>query len=120
MYPTLKDKQFLIGLETSNFNKNDIVVAKIESNYLIKRIKFIEGETIYYLLKKEEEMPLIIDENFYLNYKVTKNDELLQKFKVEMGKVFLLGDNKNLSDDSRRFGCVDKESLKYKIIFPRF
>lgn len=120
MYPTLKDKQIVLGFETNNFKRNDIVVANFEGNNIIKRVKFIEGDNFYYLLKRDLAMPMIITKEMFENYKIVSDNEIKQKLTVEKNHVFLIGDNSDVSDDSRRFGCIEVGNVKYKIIFPRF
>lgn len=119
MYPTLKNNQILIGMATKNFYKGDVVVANIEDNFIIKRIKYTEGDHFYYYLNYDLESPILINKDFYEHFEPNDKVHIVQELVVENNKYFLLGDNLNLSDDSRRFGCVDKNSIKYKIIFPR-
>lgn len=119
MYPTLKDKQLLLGIKTNKFEKDDIVVANVEDNCIIKRIKYIGGDEVYYLLNNESELPILISKSFYEHYKKNGKFETVQKFIVESDKFFLLGDNSDVSDDSRRFGCLTRDAIKYKIVFPR-
>jgi hypothetical protein len=38
------------------------------------------------------------------------------KDKVPLNQYFITGDNKNNSDDSRRFGSIEKGKILYKII----
>jgi signal peptidase I len=119
MFPTLKNKQILIGVETSRINKNDVVVAYNEGGFIIKRVKFLEGDTYYYLLNFDSELPILIDKNDYNHFVKHSKFEIALKSTVQKNNVFLLGDNTNNSDDSRRFGTLEKSSIKYKIIYPR-
>ena len=119
MYPTLKNNQILVGMVTENLNKGDVVVANIEGNFIIKRIKYTEGEHFYYYLNYDVDSPILINKDFYEHFEASDKVHIVQELVVENNRYFLLGDNLNLSDDSRRFGCVDKSSIKYKIIFPR-
>jgi len=120
MYPTLKNKQILLAMKTDKFNRNDLVVALIEDNYIIKRIKYVAGDEIFYFLTYDSELPILVSKEFYDNYSYNSKSEMVQKFTIENKRVYLIGDNLNLSDDSRRFGSVDVNFIKYKIIFPRF
>ena len=120
MFPTLKNKQIMVGMATDKFDKNDVVVAYFEDNYIIKRIKYLEGDEYYYWLNNYSVLPVLVNKDFYEHFNKHNKTEMVFKSKIEKNKVYLLGDNPNNSDDSRRFGSLDKSSIKYKIIFPRF
>jgi len=119
MYPTLKNKQILIGMEANKFDKEDVVVAYFEDNYIIKRVKFLEGDEYYYWLNNNSILPILVNKDFYDHFNKHNKVEMVYKSKIEKNRVYLLGDNSNNSDDSRRFGSLDISSIKYKIIFPR-
>ena len=119
MYPSLKDKQILIAIRTNNVNKNDVVVAYVEDSYIIKRVAYVAGDEIFYLFTNNSEIPIIINKELYEKHKKNEKTASVQKIKIDKDKVFLLGDNSELSDDSRRFGCLNTDTIKYKIILPR-
>jgi hypothetical protein len=43
-------------------------------------------------------------------------DKLLIESKVPINHYYITGDNKGNSDDSRRFGTVEKRDILYKVI----
>lgn len=119
MYPTYLNNQLLLALKTNNFKKNDVVVCNDEGYNILKRIKFIEGETVYSFYGNEDSDIKIINFDEYKKlFKNHSSTTFVSKTTVLKNQVYLLGDNLNNSDDSRRFGCVNLNSLKYKIIYP--
>lgn len=119
MYPTLKNGNILLAKKTNEFQKNDIVIAKDEyGDFIIKRIKYEPGD--YYYLYFENYSPykkIFLENNSYVlinQYK--KNNIKLYEYQLSKNQYFLLGDNLNNSDDSRRFGSVDREDILYKVI----
>jgi signal peptidase I len=120
MLPTIKNNQIVIGVKSDNFEVNDIIVAQVEGDYIIKRIKFKEGDEIFYHFDKFNNLPSLINKTEFDRELNSKKHYVLQKISVPNNRFYLLGDNLPASDDSRRFGLLDKDNLKYKIIFPRF
>lgn len=119
MYPTYVNNQLLLAIKTNNFKKNDVIVCNDEGYNILKRIKFIEGDTVYSFYQDTDSNVKIINSEEYKNlFKHHSTTALVSKTKVLKNQVYLLGDNLNNSDDSRRFGCVNLTSLKYKIIYP--
>lgn len=118
MYPTYKSGQILLAKKTQHFNKSDAVVAISDDGTLIvKRILYIPEEYYYYVMKKEGYYELIID-NSYRSILQTKNidDAYMMELKVPKNHYYLIGDNLDKSDDSRRFGTLDENEILYKIV----
>ena len=101
---------------------DDIVVASYQNEFLeetliIKRVIGLPGDKIEF-----------IDNQLYRNGKLIKedyiNETMIQedmKINVPKNTVFLLGDNRNISKDSRVIGCVDiEEDIIGKVIFELF
>jgi len=138
MNPTLEEHDFLILLNTHNVSRGDIVsfqtdlqlseeekkqlniiqkLKNVETKALIKRVIAIEGDEL-----------LIVDGKVYVN-----NVELQEKYinedytfgdihieRVPEGKIFVMGDNRANSLDSRSMGLIDLNTLKGKVLIRIF
>ena len=125
MSPSYKNYQILIAYKIDSnisLNKNDVIVAQIESQNIIKRIKYLENDEIFYYYDSHEEVFKLISKEEFNKLSLVKkefpNHILLSKISVTKDKYYLMGDNRNFSDDSRRFGLIDKNNILYKIIYP--
>lgn len=128
MESTLFDGDIMILNKISyRFNKIkrfDIVVIDHEDKSLIKRVIGLPGDKIEY---KDNKL-YINDKNYsesYLNKgTITYDfelDELLGMERVPEDCYFVLGDNREISSDSRIIGFIDKKYIEGKtsiIIFP--
>lgn len=83
---------------------NDIVVISGEEpgEHLIKRVYKMEGETVDWLNVPSE------------------YDFKLGEYVVPRGEIYLLGDNREVSEDSRRFGAVPRERILGKIVLKKW
>ena len=110
MYPTLKDKDILlVKRNIKELKRGDIVAINSNSLHLAlcKRVIGIEGDTIE-----------INEDGLFLNGELQKEDYIYEqdwnKFSTEINLtvptdcVFILGDNRNNSSDSRSLGCISK------------
>lgn len=122
MYPTLKNGNILLAKKTKDIRKGDIVVAKNDlQEIIIKRIAYMPHEYYYYYLlnKDSENYRFLIVDNSYHNITWFYDQygyKRIQQLQVPLNQYYLLGDNLDNSEDSRRFGSIEKESILYKVI----
>jgi signal peptidase I len=115
---------------------NDVIVINYEprNELLVKRIIGVEGDKVkinfstweIWVNDKYLEQPYL-DMNPDKGIIPMKQGNLVDvdennciEFTVEEGKVFVLGDNRNGSSDSRVFGQLDADEIMGKVIFRVF
>lgn len=112
MYPTLKDKDIvLLKKFDKNIERFDIIVFNYNNSRLIKRVIGLPGEHVKYVNgilyinnEKIEDVELDVETyNFYL--------EDLGYDKIPDDYYFVLGDNREVSQDSRTIGLVSKKDI---------
>ncbi len=136
MNPTLEHEDFLIVFKNKNIKPGDIVIVDTnleiserdleglnpitklkmgKTKSLIKRVIAVEGDSIEItngevFLNGEK-----LEEN-YINGSDTFGDIIIEK--IPKGKVFVMGDNRGNSLDSRdsQIGLVDTKDIKGKAI----
>lgn len=118
MYPTLKDGDFYIMNKYvyffTNPKREDVVAVKnslLEKDQLIKRVVGIPGDLIKIKHGKVYLNGDLLDEPYVEGE--TKPD--IDLFKVREGTYFVMGDNREISDDSRFFGCVEVRQIRGKL-----
>ncbi len=121
MYPTLKDKDVVI---LKKFDKNierfDIIVFNYNGEKLIKRVIGLPGETIKYVngilyINNEKIDDVKLDsktDNFYL--------ESLGYDVIPDNYYFVMGDNREYSQDSRKIGLISKDDISGVGVFRIF
>ena len=108
MYDTLKGNEMMILNKLAKIDRFDIVVVdEEEDDYIIKRVIAMPGETIY-----------CEDNVIYVNNKKISNKyaygetEDFDKIKLKDNEYFVMGDNREISKDSRIIGPVKKNEIK--------
>ena len=119
MTPTLVDGEILFTVKTSDFEPGDIIAFYYNNKILVKRVIARSGEWV----NIDEDGNVYIDnqllEEPYLEEKAFGDCNLQLPYQVPDGKVFVMGDHRSTSMDSRNtaVGCVAQEEIVGKIVF---
>ena len=140
MRPTLSDKQFVFSFvdyyKNNQINYGDIVFLNVkgEEDPWIKRVVGLPGDKIKMnngilivnnipkTIDKELEMNIYEEKiNNLKSYRIiniTKTDEedYFEEIKIPEGFYFVLGDNREVSRDSRDIGLIPKKNIIDKFI----
>ena len=122
MNDTLVDGDMLITDKLAKANSGDVIVFKYdENNSYIKRVIAVGGELVFndvdgnvWVDKKDGNGAQMLVENYVKNdaehgtrtYKNYFGSDYLFSYEVPEGQLFVLGDNRVVSIDSRDFGCI--------------
>ncbi len=119
MTPTLQDGEIIFTVKTSKFEPGDVIAFYYNNKILVKRVicgpadwvNMDEDGTVY-VNGTELDEPYLVD-------KALGDCNIQLPYQVPDGKVFVMGDHRSTSVDSRNtaVGCVAQEQIVGKIIF---
>lgn len=119
MSPTLKNNDYVYIKKTKSFKQGDLIAFEYNNKLLVRRVIALSNDEVN------------IDTNGYVfvNDKKLKEDYLSSRkdnplrdevfpYIVPNGKVFVLGDNRRQSIDSRMrdLGCIDQKQIIGKVV----
>lgn len=110
MEPNYQGGEIHLIAEASEYKRGDVVAVRLDNMVILKRIIAIEGDVleIYHrcvFVNDELVTPYIKSETW------NDSGEFDTCQTIEPGEVFLLGDNRNTSGDSRHFGTIKTEQI---------
>lgn len=118
MTPTLTDGELICCMKTSDFEPGDIIAFYYNNKILVKRVIGQPGDWIdikedgtVYINQVELDEPYLVEKAF-------GECDLELPYQVPEGRVFVLGDHRSTSADSRSsaVGCVAQEQIVGKIL----
>jgi len=119
MNATLSSGELVVSVKGAKFETGDIVAFYYNNNILVKRVIANSGDWV----------DIDLDGNVYVNQQKIEEPYLDEKafgepdidfpYQVPDERVFVLGDNRAVSIDSRHtaVGCVTSEQIVGKIVF---
>lgn len=116
MFPAIKDGDLLIGYaQQRTYAKNDVVLYTQGGKLRVGRILAREND----LVNLDDSGTLVVNgsaQSGEILYPTYAKDALEYPYTVPEGCVFILGDYRTQSEDSRDFGAVPLTELEAKVI----
>ncbi|MDO4314541.1 MAG: signal peptidase I [Oscillospiraceae bacterium] len=119
MQPVLSDGDIVVSLKSGEFRQGDILVFYYNNKILVKRVIAMPGDwvdfdadgTVYVNGAKLDEP--------YLEETALGDIDIELPYQVPDGRLFVLGDHRSVSADSRNsaVGCVASEQIVGKLVF---
>ena len=119
MDPTLPDGSIVVSMKTSNFEPGDIVAFYYNNNILVKRVVAEAGDWVDIDEDGNIYVNTVLLDEPYIKEKAFGDTNIDLPYQVPEGRVFVVGDNRAVSIDSRNkaVGCVASEQLVGKLVF---
>lgn len=119
MTPTLVDGEIVLSLKGSSFRTGDIVAFYFDNKILIKRVIAGPGDWV----NIDEQGTVFVNGEMldepYLVEKALGNCDIELPYQVPESKVFVMGDHRSVSLDSRSsaIGCVGNDQIVGRLLF---
>lgn len=119
MTPTLVDGEIVLSLKGSSFRTGDIVAFYFDNKILIKRVIAGPGDWV----NIDEQGTVFVNDEMinepYLVEKALGNCDIELPYQVPESKVFVMGDHRSVSLDSRSsaIGCVGNDQIVGRLLF---
>ena len=119
MSPTMDDGSIVISVKDNHFREGDIVAFYYNNKILVKRAIAQAGEWVDIDEAGNVYVNNVPLDEPYIENKAFGDCNIDLPYQVPEGRVFVLGDNRDVSVDSRNtaVGCVAEEQLVGKVVF---
>ena len=120
MMPTLQDGEIVFSVKTADLEPGDVIAFYYNNKILVKRVIARPGDWVNISPENGNVFVngVLLDEP-YLTEKAFGDADIELPFQVPDGKIFVMGDHRATSVDSRHtvVGCVAEEQIVGKIVF---
>ena len=119
MTPTVSGGDIVVSLRESTFSRGDIIAFYYNNKILVKRVIAFPGEWV----DIDTSGNVTVDgdplDEPYVTTKALGDCDIALPYQVPDGRLFVLGDNRIISSDSRvsAVGCIAEEQIVGKLVF---
>ncbi|MCD7823704.1 MAG: signal peptidase I [Oscillospiraceae bacterium] len=118
MEPTLSNNDIILLFKTDKLETGDLIGFYYQNKLLLKRVIGVAGDTID--IDEEGNVTVngeLIDEPYVTNKSIGECDIDLP-YQVPENRVFVMGDNRTTSIDSRSsaIGCIEEDQIVGKVL----
>jgi signal peptidase I len=115
----LKSGELVVSVKNAHFKTGDVIAFYYNNNILIKRAIANSGQWVDIDLNGNVYVDGQLIEEPYLEEKSFGEPDIDFPYQVPDERIFVLGDNRSVSVDSRNtsIGCVSSEQVVGKIVF---
>lgn len=119
MTPMLNDGEIVMSLKTSKINKGEVIAFYYNNKILIKRVIGNSGDWIRVTDNGDVYVNDILLDEPYVSDKALGDSNIEYPYQVPEGKVFVMGDHRSVSVDSRNtsVSCVSQEQIVGRLLF---
>lgn len=119
MTPMLNDGEIVMSLKTSKINKGEVIAFYYNNKILIKRVIGNSGDWIRVTDNGDVYVNDILLDEPYVSDMALGDSNIEYPYQVPEGKVFVMGDHRSVSVDSRNtsVGCVSQEQIVGRLLF---
>lgn len=119
MSPTLKNNDYVCIKKTKSFKQGDLIAFEYNNKLLVRRVIALSNDEVNI---DTNDYVFVNDKKLEEDYLSSRKDNPLRDevfpYIVPNGKVFVLGDNRRQSIDSRMrdLGCIDQKQIIGKVV----
>lgn len=119
MRPTLRMGDVIVSMRGADFARGDLIAFYHGDKILVKRVIGLSGEWVDINRDGDVYIDGVLLQEPYLEEKDFGKCGIELPCRVPNGKVFVMGDNRRVSEDSRssRIDCVSQAQIIGKLIF---
>lgn len=119
MTPTLQNGDIVFSLKSSDFEQGDVIAFYYNNKILVKRVIARPADWVDISDDGTVSVNGVVLDEPYVVEKAYGDTNIELPYQVPDGKVFVMGDHRSTSVDSRNtaVGCVAQEQVVGKIIF---
>lgn len=119
MEPTLSDGDVLVLLKSKHYERSQLCCISWQNKMLLKRVIGLPGDVVSIDTEGNVTVNGVLLDEPYVSDKTLGECDVTFPCQVPEGKVFVLGDHRSTSIDSRssEIGCVDQDQIVGFVLF---